>query len=104
MEKRREPRGNKEKEILRDSSFRRLNFKPLQEAVEVEKKEIKKEEIVEELSELEKDILGIAEEILKGNFSDGSVIQIKRKGDQIEFTETERKAASIDTDTEANAV
>ena len=56
MEKRREPRGNKEKESLKDSSFRRLDFKPLQEAVEVEQKVLKKEEIVEELSEIEKDI------------------------------------------------
>ncbi|NVM34984.1 MAG: winged helix-turn-helix transcriptional regulator [Candidatus Lokiarchaeota archaeon] len=65
MEKRREPRGNKEKEKLQDSSFRRLDFRPLQEAVEVEEKALKKEEIVEELSEIEKDILKIAEEILK---------------------------------------
>ncbi|MBN2009041.1 ATP-dependent Clp protease ATP-binding subunit [candidate division KSB1 bacterium] len=42
----------------------------------------------------------IAEEILKGNFSDGSVIQVKRKGDQLEFTETERKIASIDSEEE----
>ncbi|MEE9376991.1 MAG: hypothetical protein V3V33_03035 [Candidatus Lokiarchaeia archaeon] len=65
MEKRREPRGNKEKESLKDSSFRRLDFKPLQETVEVEEKALKKEEIVEELSEIEKDILDIAKEILK---------------------------------------
>ena len=65
MEKRREPRGNKEKESLQDSSFRRLDFRPLQEAVEVEEKALKKEEIVEELSEIEKDILDIAKEILK---------------------------------------
>ena len=65
MEKRREPRGNKEKESLQDSSFRRLDFKPLQETVEVEEKALKKEEIVEELSEIEKDILDIAKEILK---------------------------------------
>ncbi len=61
MEKRREPRGNKEEENLQDSSFRRLDFRPLQKTVEMEKKE----EIVEELSEIEKDILEIAEEILK---------------------------------------
>ncbi|MFX1377587.1 MAG: winged helix-turn-helix transcriptional regulator [Promethearchaeota archaeon] len=66
LEKRREPRGNKEKEKLQDSSFRRLDFSPLGE-----KREIKldtaeiKEEIVEELSEIEKDVLEIAEDILK---------------------------------------
>ena len=65
MEKRREPRGNKEREKLRDSSFRRLDFRPLQESIEIEKEEIKKEEIVEELSEIEKDVLDIAKEILK---------------------------------------
>jgi len=66
LEKRREPRGNKEKEILEESSFRRLDFKPLEEksdkALDIE--EIK-EEIVEELSEIEKDVLEIAEDILK---------------------------------------
>ena len=65
MEKRREPRGNKEREKLRDSSFRRLDFRPLQESIEVEKEEIKTEEIVEGLSEIEKDVLDIAKEILK---------------------------------------
>ncbi|MBA7684060.1 hypothetical protein ES703_92449 [subsurface metagenome] len=65
MEKRREPRGNKERETLRDSSFRRLDFKPLQETIEVEKEDLKTEEIVEELSEIEKDVLDIAKEILK---------------------------------------
>ena len=65
MEKRREPRGNKERETLRDSSFRRLDFKPLQETIEVEKEALKTEEIVEELSEIEKDVLDIAKEILK---------------------------------------
>ncbi|MFX0003898.1 MAG: hypothetical protein ACFE9J_10455, partial [Candidatus Hermodarchaeota archaeon] len=66
LEKRREPRGNKEKEILEESSFRRLDFKPLGEKGEkkIEIEEIK-EEIVEELSEIEKDVLEIAEDILK---------------------------------------
>ena len=65
MEKRREPRDNKEKESLQDSSFRRLDFRPLQETIKIEEKALKKEEIVEELSEIEKDILEIAQEILK---------------------------------------
>ncbi len=42
----------------------------------------------------------IAEEILRGNFSDGSVIQVKRKGDNLDFVELERKIANVDTDTE----
>ncbi|KAA3656496.1 MAG: ATP-dependent Clp protease ATP-binding subunit [Calditrichaeota bacterium] len=33
----------------------------------------------------------IAEEILHGNFDDGSVIQVKRKGDGLEYVELERK-------------
>ena len=46
LEKRREPRGNKEKEILEESSFRRLDFKPLGEPKE---KRIDTEEIKEEI-------------------------------------------------------
>jgi ATP-dependent Clp protease ATP-binding subunit ClpC len=42
----------------------------------------------------------IAEEMLKGNFSDGSVIQVKLKKDTLEFTELRRRAAKIDTDGE----
>ncbi len=33
----------------------------------------------------------IAEEILKGKFADGSVIQVKRKGDGLEYVEVERR-------------
>ncbi|RME00583.1 MAG: hypothetical protein D6814_03245 [Calditrichaeota bacterium] len=33
----------------------------------------------------------IAEEILKGKFGDGSVIQVKRKGEELDFVEVERK-------------
>ncbi|MFX0023579.1 MAG: winged helix-turn-helix transcriptional regulator [Candidatus Hermodarchaeota archaeon] len=66
LEKRREPRGNKEKKKLQDSSFRRLDFKPLGETTEVTlETEVIKEEIVEELSKIEKDVLEIAEDILK---------------------------------------
>jgi len=42
----------------------------------------------------------IAEEMLKGNFSDGSVIQVKLKKDSLEFTELRRRAAKIDSDGE----
>ena len=33
----------------------------------------------------------IAEEILKGKFSDGSQILVKKKGDELDFTEVGRK-------------
>ena len=62
LEKRREPRRSKEKETLRDSSFRRTDFRPLHV---VEKKEEKQEVIVDELNEIEKDVLDIAKDILK---------------------------------------
>lgn len=38
----------------------------------------------------------IAEEILKGNFSDGSVIQVKKKGTELVFTELRRKQIAAD--------
>ncbi len=66
LERRREPRGNKENENLQESSFRRLDFKPLGEKKKKKLgKEVIKEEIVEELSEIEKDVLKIAKDILK---------------------------------------
>ena len=68
LERRREPRGTKERDTLKDSSFRRLDFSPLHEKKEIEKiveKEEKEEEIVEELTEIEKDVLDIAKDILK---------------------------------------
>ena len=68
LERRREPRGTKEKDSLKDSSFRRLDFSPLQEKKEIEEKvgkEEKEEEIVDELTEIEKDVLDIAKDILK---------------------------------------
>lgn len=37
----------------------------------------------------------IAEEILRGNFSDGSQIQVKKKGDDLEFTEIGRREPYI---------
>ena len=65
LEKKREPRGDKEKKNLQESSFRRLDFRPIQEISEIEKEEVKTKEIVEELSEIEKDVLEIAKDILK---------------------------------------
>jgi hypothetical protein len=84
LEKRREPKGTKEKEILQESSFRRLDFKPLKEKREKDiEKEVIKNEIVEELSEIEKDVLEVAEEILKlkrydTEFEIESIMQIQK--------------------------
>ena len=43
----------------------------------------------------------IAEEILKGNFTDGSRIQVKKKGDALEFIEMQPRAAEAHTVDEA---
>jgi len=65
LERKRELKKPKEKEKLKESSFRRLDFNPLQEVKELEKKKIEAEQIVEELTEIEKDVLDIAKTILK---------------------------------------
>lgn len=68
LERRREPRRTKEEESLEDSSFRRLDFSPLDERKEGEKKLEKEdvgEQIVDELTAIEKDVLEIAKDILK---------------------------------------
>lgn len=70
LERRREPRRSEEKRDLRDSSFRRLDFRPLHETKEkddieeIQEKE-KKAKVIEELTEIEKNVLEIAKEILK---------------------------------------
>ena len=65
LERRREVKKQKEKELLEESSFRRLNFSPLQEVKEPIKKQLKEESFTEELTEIEKDVLDIAKDILK---------------------------------------
>ena len=65
LERRREVKEPEEKDILEDSSFRRLNFKPLQYGKEIKEKKVKEKDLVEELTELEKDVLQIAKNILK---------------------------------------
>ncbi|MBY8984774.1 MAG: winged helix-turn-helix transcriptional regulator [Candidatus Lokiarchaeota archaeon] len=65
LERRREVKKQKEKDLLEESSFRRLNFSPLQEVKEPIKKELKEEKLIEELTEIEKDVLDIAKNILK---------------------------------------
>jgi predicted transcriptional regulator len=65
LEKRRETNGVNEEELLKESEFRRLDFTPLdlkKESVIEEKKEAP---IVEELTQIEKDVLTIAADILK---------------------------------------
>jgi predicted transcriptional regulator len=65
LERRREVKKPKEKKKLEESSFRRLDFSPLQEVKERGKKKIKTVQITEELTEIEKDVLDIAKNILK---------------------------------------
>jgi len=65
LEKRREVKKPKKNENIEESSFRRLDFHPLHEMREQEKKKLKEEQIVEELTEIEKDVLDIAKNILK---------------------------------------
>ncbi|MFX0049242.1 MAG: hypothetical protein ACFE8G_13955, partial [Candidatus Hermodarchaeota archaeon] len=66
LEKRREKEENRTEKELEGSSFRRLDFTPLQD-LEVKKKKPEEEEDTEdiELSIIEKDVLNIAKEILK---------------------------------------
>ncbi|MFW9936336.1 MAG: hypothetical protein ACFFD5_01700 [Candidatus Thorarchaeota archaeon] len=65
LEKRRETKGKKEEVELEESSFRRVDFTPLGELEEVKEKKVDITPLVEELTEIEKDILEIANEILK---------------------------------------
>ncbi|MFW9822884.1 MAG: winged helix-turn-helix transcriptional regulator [Candidatus Thorarchaeota archaeon] len=65
LERRREVKKQENKEKLEESSFRRLDFHPLGEVKEVKEKKIKERQIVEELTEIEKDVLKIAKDILK---------------------------------------
>ena len=62
LEKRRETKEIEEEDLLEESSFRRVDFTPLE--VETEKEKVKAP-ITEELLEIEKDILEIAKQILK---------------------------------------
>ena len=66
LEKRRETGENRKLKELEASSFRRLNFAPLQEVKTVKKPKIaEKGKVIEELTEIEKDVLEIAKVILK---------------------------------------
>ncbi len=66
LEKRREIGEDRKMKELEASSFRRLNFAPLQEVKTVKKPKIaEQEKLIEELTEIEKDVLIIAKTILK---------------------------------------
>jgi len=66
LEKRRETKENKVEKELEGSSFRRLDFTPLQDTKIKKKKQIKEQITPDtELTDIEKDVLNIAQEILK---------------------------------------
>jgi predicted transcriptional regulator len=65
LEKKREVKKPKEKDKIEESTFRRLDFSPLQEVKEPKKIKLKEEQIVEDLTEIEKDVLDVAKNILK---------------------------------------
>ncbi len=67
LEKRKEPKEKRRKIELEGSSFRRVDFTPLQDVKAKKKKElqIEPEPLIEELTEIEVDVLNIAKDILK---------------------------------------
>ena len=67
LEKRKELKEKRGKIELEGSSFRRVDFTPLQDVKAVKKKElqIEPEPLIEELTEIEVDVLDIAKDILK---------------------------------------
>ncbi|MFW9771993.1 MAG: winged helix-turn-helix transcriptional regulator [Candidatus Thorarchaeota archaeon] len=60
LERKKEPKETRKEEILQESKFRRLDFTPLKEE---EKREIPPQ--IDELTEIERDVLKIAKNILK---------------------------------------
>ncbi len=70
IEKKRERKTTKEKASLEDSAYRKTDFTPLIKKVEIRQPEVvekafEPEEFLEELTEIEKDVLTIAEDVLK---------------------------------------
>ena len=63
LQKRRETKEVGEEKVLEESTFRRKDFKPLGE--KTEEPPVKREVLVEELTEIEKDVLRVAKSILK---------------------------------------
>jgi len=66
LEKRKEPKEKQRKTELEGSSFRRVDFTPLQDIKgEKKKSTIESEPLIEDLTEIEVDVLDIAKDILK---------------------------------------
>ena len=65
LEKRRERNQSNKEQILEESSFRQLDFTPLSAKQETKRRKQKETPIIEELTEIEKDILEVAKEVLK---------------------------------------
>ena len=66
LEKRRDSKEKNKETLLEESTFRKTDFTPMDlEKKEKVRKSVKEEELTDELSDIEKDILKIAEEILK---------------------------------------
>ena len=65
LERRRETKGTVKEEVLRDSKFRRLDFTPLEKKKETKGKKKEIQIFVDELTEIEEDVLKIAQDILK---------------------------------------
>ena len=66
LEKKRKTKENKVEKELEGSSFRRLDFTPLQDPKIKKRKQVKdKDTTIEDLTEIEKDVLSIAKNILK---------------------------------------
>ncbi|MFW9946310.1 MAG: winged helix-turn-helix transcriptional regulator [Candidatus Odinarchaeota archaeon] len=65
LERKRETKGTVKEEVLQDSKFRRLDFTPLEKKKEKKAKEKEIQIFVDELTEIEEDVLKIAQDILK---------------------------------------
>lgn len=65
LERRRETKRTVKEETLQDSKFRRLDFTPLEKKKETKRKKKETQISVDELTEIEEDVLKIAQDILK---------------------------------------
>ncbi|MHA2429825.1 MAG: hypothetical protein ACXACC_02215 [Promethearchaeota archaeon] len=65
LERRRETKGTVKEKTLKDSKFRRLDFTPLEKKKETKGKKKEIQIFVDELTEIEEDVLKIAQDILK---------------------------------------
>jgi predicted transcriptional regulator len=65
LEKRKETNGKRSEVDLEESSFRRMDFTPLEKKEKKKEKSVEITPLVKELTEIEKDVLDIAKEVLK---------------------------------------